>query len=161
MRERVFWKNYFFHCAYTRYEAGLSIDEIWSDMPDEERSAPPVTSAPKKAAAPADVVRGRVDEPEETITFESIGVDAVAATDEIEPEEHSELSSTNEEDISAPVEPKPTMKSSESADFEMVGDESSGVDVEGDTVKDDILLDQSNYELDELEAEIARELEDD
>lgn len=26
-----FWRNYFFHCAYTRYEAGLSIDEIWSD----------------------------------------------------------------------------------------------------------------------------------
>jgi hypothetical protein len=29
-RERVFWNNYFFHCAFTRYEAGLSIDEIWS-----------------------------------------------------------------------------------------------------------------------------------
>ena len=28
-RERTFWKNYFFHCAYARYEAGLSIDEIW------------------------------------------------------------------------------------------------------------------------------------
>lgn len=28
-RERMFWKNYFFHCAYARYEAGLSIDEIW------------------------------------------------------------------------------------------------------------------------------------
>jgi hypothetical protein len=27
----MFWRNYFFHCAYTRYEAGLSIDEIWSD----------------------------------------------------------------------------------------------------------------------------------
>jgi hypothetical protein len=30
-RELIFWRNYFFHCAYTRYEAGLSIDEIWSD----------------------------------------------------------------------------------------------------------------------------------
>jgi len=30
-REIVFWKNYFFHCAFTRYEAGLSIDEIWSE----------------------------------------------------------------------------------------------------------------------------------
>merc|ERR1712232_338567 len=29
-RERIFWKNYFFHCAFTRYEAGLSIDEIWN-----------------------------------------------------------------------------------------------------------------------------------
>lgn len=32
-RELIFWKNYFFHCAYTRYEAGLSIDEIWSNEP--------------------------------------------------------------------------------------------------------------------------------
>ena len=32
-RELMFWKNYFFHCAYTRYEAGLSIDEIWSNEP--------------------------------------------------------------------------------------------------------------------------------
>jgi hypothetical protein len=29
-RELAFWKNYFFHCAFARYEAGLSIDEIWS-----------------------------------------------------------------------------------------------------------------------------------
>jgi len=36
-RELVFWKNYFFHCAYTRYEAGLSIDEIWSNDPISSR----------------------------------------------------------------------------------------------------------------------------
>lgn len=36
-RELVFWKNYFFHCAYTRYEAGLSIDEIWSNEPIASR----------------------------------------------------------------------------------------------------------------------------
>jgi hypothetical protein len=27
--EEVFWKNYFFNCALTRLEIGLSIDEIW------------------------------------------------------------------------------------------------------------------------------------
>ena len=32
-RETAFWRNYFFHCAYTRYEAGLSIDEIWCEPP--------------------------------------------------------------------------------------------------------------------------------
>jgi len=38
-RELVFWKNYFFHCAYTRYEAGLSIDEIWSNEPRASHTA--------------------------------------------------------------------------------------------------------------------------
>lgn len=44
-REKAFWKNYFFHCAYARYEAGLSIDEIWvnssksDDNDDEEASS--------------------------------------------------------------------------------------------------------------------------
>lgn len=38
-RELIFWKNYFFHCAYTRYEAGLSIDEIWSNEPRPASSA--------------------------------------------------------------------------------------------------------------------------
>lgn len=36
-RERTFWKNYFFHCAYARYEAGLSIDEIWCPEQDAKR----------------------------------------------------------------------------------------------------------------------------
>ncbi len=37
-REVIFWKNYFFHCAYARYEAGLSIDEIWSNEPHRSGS---------------------------------------------------------------------------------------------------------------------------
>jgi len=37
-RERIFWKNYFFHCAYARYEAGLSIDEIW--CPEQQAKTP-------------------------------------------------------------------------------------------------------------------------
>ena len=37
-RERIFWKNYFFHCAYSRYEAGLSIDEIW--CPEQQAKTP-------------------------------------------------------------------------------------------------------------------------
>lgn len=32
-KETTFWKNYFFHCAYTRYKEGLSVDEIWSQKP--------------------------------------------------------------------------------------------------------------------------------
>ena len=43
-REVAFWKNYFFHCAFARYEAGLSIDEIWSNDP----KAPSNTVAEKE-----------------------------------------------------------------------------------------------------------------
>ena len=39
-REQIFWKNFFFHCAYARYEAGLSIDEIW--CPEEQAKQPVV-----------------------------------------------------------------------------------------------------------------------
>lgn len=35
--ERIFWKNYFFHCALIRYEKGLSVEEIWAV--DGERKA--------------------------------------------------------------------------------------------------------------------------
>lgn len=56
-REVVFWKNYFFHCAYARYEAGLSIDEIWSN-----ESHRPVSIAPSQPAT-------AIDEPSEDFDF--------------------------------------------------------------------------------------------
>jgi len=64
-RERVFWRNYFFHCAFTRYEAGLSIDEIWGDMTEEERAAAARQTSKEEevAASAADAAE------EETITF--------------------------------------------------------------------------------------------
>jgi hypothetical protein len=131
-RERTFWRNYFFHCAFTRYEAGLSIDEIWSDRP------------PTLSDLSAHVDDDEDAAPEETITFES-------------------PKKMNEQDASATQEPlfdtKPQEEprtqgatasqssggSNEGADYEMV----SGTD--GDA---------ADLELDELEAEIARELED-
>ena len=113
-RERIFWKNYFFHCAYTRYEAGLSIDEIWSDQPPTVRVSVP-------------------EEPEEeTITFEEEGpVEAAFATPE--PQVGTEVKP--DEDGSNP---------SEGNSYDMVNENEEEID----------------YELDELEAEIARELED-
>jgi len=30
-REKIFWKNYFFHCACIRHKQGLFVDEIWSN----------------------------------------------------------------------------------------------------------------------------------
>lgn len=62
-RELTFWKNYFFHCAYTRYEAGLSIDEIWSNEP---RASRPMAVA--KDSEGHDVVNNDSDE---EVVFES------------------------------------------------------------------------------------------
>eukprot|EP00581_Thalassiosira_minuscula_P010056 CAMPEP_0183710072 /NCGR_PEP_ID=MMETSP0737-20130205/5936_1 /TAXON_ID=385413 /ORGANISM="Thalassiosira miniscula, Strain CCMP1093" /LENGTH=391 /DNA_ID=CAMNT_0025938295 /DNA_START=63 /DNA_END=1238 /DNA_ORIENTATION=- len=62
-RELMFWKNYFFHCAYTRYEAGLSIDEIWSNEPNK-KTGPAVgtMSGAVEDAAEYDVVENASDE---------------------------------------------------------------------------------------------------
>jgi hypothetical protein len=138
-REKVFWRNYFFHCAYTRYEAGLSIDEIWSDQP------------PMVESTEASVEEVEESTEEETITFvndaEEDGPDAQPATTKAfatDPSASTHALNEGEKDTSSGG-------ALEGGDFEMVGD--SG----GDS---DEVLDAADYELDELEAEIARELED-
>jgi hypothetical protein len=134
-REKVFWRNYFFHCAFTRYEAGLSIDEIWCEdqvKPDQSDGTD------------AEATDGKTRE--ETITFE-------------ETQDPSESG-----DNAFPADPvtdsdAPFSKASESGsstpeanDFEMVADDDNADAEESLNVED--------YELDELEAEIARELEE-
>uniref|UniRef100_A0A7S2VAW2 BSD domain-containing protein n=1 Tax=Entomoneis paludosa TaxID=265537 RepID=A0A7S2VAW2_9STRA len=68
-RESVFWKNYFFHCAYSRYEAGLSVDEVWSEEAvmkfdeekrqlEEEKRANKKTATAKIQAAAASLLGG-------------------------------------------------------------------------------------------------------
>lgn len=137
--ERVFWHNYFFACAWCRYEAGLSIDEIWSDQPMEAASVHSAHAA----------VEGNE---EEEISFAQ---DDVAKAFPTEPAT----------DPSAPFGPDSSSSSpnaaaagstanSVSADFEMVGD-----DLE-EHVAASAPDEAVDYELDELEAEIARELQD-
>ena len=75
-REKVFWRNYFFHCAFTRYEAGLSIDEIWSD------EAPPVV-VPAASASEEEAVKGG----EEEIHFEAQDDTTTAATTVVQEED--------------------------------------------------------------------------
>ena len=133
-REHFFWKNYFFHCAYTRYEAGLSIDEIWSDEP----------MAPQSETT-SNVEEEEHHEDEHTITFEGAEQnesDNLGASVAPSPSAKAPLFDSTPE--VAPVLPMGSSSSGSNsgADYEMVGD-----------VEDDA-------ELDELEAEIARELED-
>jgi hypothetical protein len=144
--ERIFWQNYFFHCAWCRYEAGLSIDEIWSDQPQTDSLA-------------TNVMGSETNE-EETITFD-------ASED---PETGKAFLSEPVTDADAPFhageghkegpsgtagsDPRVALTAVENAGFELVG-ESEGADDETG-----LQGDVADYELDALEAEIARELED-
>jgi hypothetical protein len=129
-REKVFWRNYFFHCANARYEAGLSIDEIWCE--DQQKSDKPDGTDADQAEAKTR---------EETITFDN--------ADEKADSEKKAFPAEPVTDTDAPFSTE-TEPISEVNDFEMVaGDDDGGAD---DNVVD--------YELDALEAEIARELEE-
>ena len=127
-RERIFWQNYFFHCAFTRYEAGLSVDEIWSDQTGHVEAS---TAAAAIAAAA---------EAEEEITFdETPSEEAVAAAPSTMTDASTTKSSALFTQMNPPADPQEVDEPSTPPDFEIVGDE-------GDA------------EMDELEAEIAREL---
>ena len=142
-RERIFWKNYFFHCAFTRYEAGLSIDEIWSDEP-------PIADSVSSSVHNESVGSGLVAE-EETITFESR--DGTQSGDKSPTEKEACEAGDSSSGEKAENPPKVTRQSS---DFEIVDD----LDDFDSGAKDTDDVDTGDYELDELEAEIARELED-
>jgi hypothetical protein len=179
LREKVFWRNYFFHCAYTRYEAGLSIDEIWSEHALEERktfpsttTTPPPSQSSQQQGTETNSTSSNDPTVEETITFE--------------PDVHDE-EETGGESKSATISGAGTSVSlfteamknekiiadvSESAasDFEMVANikndmtklDNNNVQQKEEEEEDTLALGgDEDYELDELEAEIARELEDD
>lgn len=128
-REKVFWRNYFFHCAFTRYEAGLSIDEIWSDQPPP----PPTNDVAVEEAAE-----------EEVVDFEPPESADVSSQQEDSTGESSEL--FVEEPQAAPTD-------SPTAEYEMVENDGGADDA-------DAMDDAFGGEIDELEAEILRELED-
>lgn len=161
-RERIFWRNYFFHCAFTRYEAGLSIDEIWGDMTEEERAAAARQAVKQQveaaAAAAAATTTVTNDVEEETITFDH------------EPDESDNIIVSQQEQSSAKSSPEADNSSNKS--YEIVdgeispsAEDASGADQEAANDDDDLAAadddeNDDDYELDELEAEIARELED-
>jgi len=144
-RERVFWHNYFFHCAFTRYEAGLSLEEIWSygedssniashadnvssdDVGDEAAAASAAVVVSNEDGDSGDNDTGPPKTEESAEAAESIvdlDADAAGTAENSSLDELSELSPKN--------------------GFELIDED---IDVPGDP------------ELDELEAEIARELE--
>jgi len=130
-REKTFWRNYFFHCAFTRYEAGLSIDEIWPD------GGQPVS----------DTAVEEESTEEEIVTLETPVQKAAALTEASKPVEafpSKALSSSEDQAQSA----ESGGSGSTAAEYEIVDD--------NEDEDDDIFA----GEMDELEAEILRELED-
>jgi hypothetical protein len=148
-RERVFWNNYFFHCAYTRYEAGLSIDEIWSYQQESSTSegagvgaasaTTDIGGTDEKVAAAA--AAGGLTE-EETVDFDGNATPSGSTTDPAFQEMGDDAKESAQVDAAI----------ADSAlgsgnDFELVDD---GDAADGGT---------GDPEMDELEEEIARELE--
>jgi len=156
-REKSFWRNYFFHCALARYEAGLSVDEIWGDQPVE---------VPKAAADASDEASERPAD-ETTITFEPASParqvsdvldDAAAATASVGAS-LSAPSTGGAPSLSSGAAPPPgglsvsqNSSASDYSPYEMVGGGGGGAvsATNGDGEVED---------MDDLEAEIARELE--
>ena len=163
-REKSFWRNYFFHCALARYEAGLSVDEIWGDQPLE---------GPQGVAA-ATVAAGAADEAsehpvDETVTFEPASParpvsdvldDAAAATASVGASLSApstggapSISSGAGGPAAGGLSVSQNSSASDYSPYEMVGGTGgagaiSAIDGEG-----------AAEDMDDLEAEIARELE--
>lgn len=162
-REHYFWKNFFFHCAYARYEAGLSIDEIWNDEDPAERK----TKQDAEAAAAAVAATEKTGEPatptdEETITFDNNNESASPSNTPGTSNATTPATTTQETSIPS-AEPAAEGKSSEAPPTSTDEADTSANDYENissDNFDDGFGEDGFDAELDELEAEIARELED-
>lgn len=139
-RERIFWHNYFFHCAFTRYKCGLSIDEIWSYQ--EESNITNNSESASTEYGEADVTSTTVDgkNEEDTIIFD--GADIEDLTTAADNSCDGNVDGTGATDASLAA----LSNGSPNNGFELVDEDIS--EGSGDPV------------LDELEAEIARELED-
>jgi hypothetical protein len=141
-RERIFWQNYFFHCAFTRYEAGLSVDEIWSYQVQSSESEQAISTSEQDGKS------GNVPGiEEETVFFDGSG----------------EMATT---DVHAGFQDVEDVMAADEIGADVTGETSGTVTSEGspnngfELVEDDGDVGSGDPELDELEAEIARELED-
>jgi len=88
--EKVFWKNYFFHCAFIRYEKGLSVEEIWAvGQPNYETGHDDIVADAKSQTQSTKNENNNNDEVSIELTFEADendnhDVDVDVDVDEIE-----------------------------------------------------------------------------
>lgn len=179
-REEIFWKNYFFHCAFTRYEAGMSLDEIWNqeaqqkaleklrnkEQNENEGGNAEVAHSDLECKDETTIVFNSDDEDYEN-NEESSTSSEIATASESQSKTAAKLSvatndamheddgtmNANKGNNSEIKDSTTNRELSDGSEFEMVDDDIvRDVVTEVGTENDDLL--------DELEAEIARELED-
>ena len=175
-REKVFWRNYFFHCAYTRYEAGLSIDEIWSDY----HPSPTTTTTTATTTAPINTMTDKDEDSDEMMvhfssTPEPSIADAFAATGGGRIDHGDDDANTNNNNNNnnsahgggggggggvddANADHDHRLTESPQSDYEIVQSAQDMLDDADDDDDDD--EDAFDGEMDELEAEIAQALGD-
>jgi hypothetical protein len=171
-KEVIFWKNYFFHCAYTRYEKGLTIEEIWARKPKAIGITQDVRSSPAKSIAT------KSNHDAEELYIENLTLDD-GDDDDVSIELQFEADGSNaggggsgggdsDNDISNSSSPQKLATSEHKATEEQNSD-SSGSGTSYDMIDDSMNMNaNSNHDdlvddldLDDLEAEIARELGED
>ncbi|KAG7368457.1 hypothetical protein IV203_031200 [Nitzschia inconspicua] len=146
-REQIFWKNYFFHCAFTRYEAGLSIDEIWSyhvQSVEENQDAQTVATLSGEQNA-----QGAAGREEETVVFDADPTEGTTESSHAGFQDMEKVVSDERKDAEAGGAADASVGQSD-------GSGNNGFDMLDDSVDGEAV----DPELDELEAEILRELED-
>jgi len=151
-RERTFWRNYFFHCAFTRYEAGLSLDEIWS-YPEESSSG--AADQQNAEVAPEETASGAIAA--SVLQGEEVAADTANATNEAAtaPSVQDDIALTEESMINFD-DTDSGVRTSESTTLAELSELSPK---NGFEMIDEDFIGTGDPELDELEAEIARELE--
>lgn len=147
-REYLFWHNYFFHCACIRQEIGLSIDEIWATKPlpasvEEEQAkaaadATTIASTPNKNTQTTAAAADDDDDASQEVMFESN--DIISQQSNII--HNTPITLQKDHNKTVNNDKKNANNSSSSSEYQIVE-------------KDDAYNDD---ELDDLEAEIAREL---
>ncbi len=162
-KETLFWKNYFFHCAYTRYQQGLSVEEIWSSKPkaiitgNNEVNTSSTNIHQANEPTLNDIIADEDDETVELDLDEEVDNVLEEDNDDANQSQHSipnATSAASEVDVQNGEMPDPKEKQSTRSDsvseFEIVNEAIANIDNSDD-------LD----DLDDLEAEIARELGED
>ncbi len=184
-KENTFWRNYFFHCAYTRYENGLSIEEIWSTKPKAiitggdvgEQSQMARTSEPSlhdiavddESSVEMDFDDDNNNEKQHFIHSLAHSISAANSesdVDEVQVQVHGGNTVSDHSSPSTAVNTKSDSDGSGSGtSYEMIHNDtgaSASADGGGDDIGDDMGDDDVNIDdLDDLEAEIARELGED
>lgn len=152
-KENTFWRNYFFHCAYTRYENGLSIEEIWSTKPKAIITGEDMTPAASDQRSEPSLDELVEDESSVEMEYENTNL----SFDDEKQSTHSGSISTANNEVEYSVEAGKVSATSPSTAVNTNSD-SSGSGTSYEMINETSAEEGDAEDLDDLEAEIAREL---